>query len=114
MTSQIDDLARISAMLRDRDLGAVERIVAQLNAIRSDAAILENAMKERRSDAAVDAARLTGMDMRWMAETERRILRLRQQEATLRVAHEAALSKARKSFGRADVTARLQKVRPPV
>ena len=114
MTRQIDDLARMSAMLRDRDLGAVEKIVTQLNAIRSDSAMLEDKLNERRADPTVDAARLTGMDMQWMAEIERRMLRLRQQEAVLRVAHEAALSQARKSFGRAEVAVRLQSIKPTV
>ena len=114
MNRQIDDLAHISAMLRDRDLKSVALIVSKLNAIRSDVAILEKPRKDRLSNAAIDLARLSGVDVRWMAETERRILRLRQQEAALRVSHESALARARQAFGRADVTARLAGVRRPV
>ncbi|QFU10282.1 hypothetical protein PARPLA_00153 [Rhodobacteraceae bacterium THAF1] len=114
MTDGLKDLARISAMLRDRELGAVERIVSQLNAIQSDIARLQDAQSARRTDASIDTARLTGMDMSWLAETERRILRLRQQEAALRAAHETALGRARKAFGRADVTARIAGIKPPV
>ena len=114
MTRQIEDLARISAMLRDRDLGAVERIVSQLTAIQADVARLEEARLARVSESAMDVARLTGMDMQWAAEIERRMTQLRQREAGLRAQHEVALTKARKSFGRADVTARLTGIKPTV
>ena len=114
MTQGMADLAQISGMLRDRDLAAVERIIAHLNQIAADIARIEAARAARASNDAIDTARLTGMDVRWQSETERTIRILRQREAVLRVQHEAALSKVRLAFGRAEVTARLAGLKPPV
>ena len=114
MRHGLNDLARLSAMVRDRDLAAVERIVAQLGQIAADIGRIEAARAERARDGAFDTARMTGMDMRWQAECERAVRILRRREAALRAQHEVALTQARQSFGRADVTRRLAAVKPPV
>lgn len=103
MKGRIEDLVGIAAILRDRDLGKVERVVAHMNRLSADIARLNDACAARAADLSLDTARLAGADVAWEAWTEAKLRRAQAQMATLRVSHEAALAEARGSFGRADV-----------
>lgn len=103
-TDQLGDLARLSGMVRDRDLAAVEKIVAQMRAIEADIARIREVQEQRHADDGIDAARLAGLDPVWLKWGEERLSRLYADLARLRVAHETALRSAKRSFGRAEVT----------
>lgn len=107
MKGRIEDLAGIAAILRDRDLGQVERVVAHMNRLAADIAMLTDARQARAADGTLDTARLAGADVAWEAWTERRLTLAQAQMATLRVSHETALAQARRSFGRYDVLDRM-------
>lgn len=103
-----EGLAEIAAMIRDREMGRVEAIVRHMDRIRADIAQIEDAGRAGRTGE-IDVARLTGADLAWAAWSQERLTRLQAQLATLRASHEAALSGARRAFGRADVTRRIAK-----
>ncbi len=103
----LSDLAAVSAMIRDRDLAAVEEIVAEIRRLEGDVARLRAVRDARLAEGALDAARLAGADPVWLAWSEERLMRLSMQIAHLRARHDSALAKARKSFGRAEVTREL-------
>lgn len=106
-TEGLQDLAAISALMRDRDLARVEGIVAQMRRIESEAAALREMRDRRLAQADLDPARLAGADPAWLQWAEERLARSMAQLAQLRAGHEAALSAARRSFGRAEATAAL-------
>lgn len=101
------DMTAIAKMLRDRELAGVEAVLSRLNALRAEIATRETARDRRLADRALDAARLSGADVAWLALTEDRLRRSQVRMAELRIEHEAALAKARKAFGRADVIGRI-------
>lgn len=103
MKGRIEDLIGIAAILRDRDLGKVERVVAHMNRLSADIARLNEARAARAADPSLDPARLAGVDVAWEAWTEAKLRRAQAQMAALKVTHETALAEARRSFGRADV-----------
>ncbi len=112
-TDGMQDLAAISAMMRDRDLGRVEGIVAQMRRIEAEAAAIREIRDQRLGQADLDASRLAGADPVWLAWAEERLARSMAQLAQLRVSHEAALGAARRSFGRAEATAALARITRP-
>ncbi len=101
---QLGDLAKLSGMMRDRDLAAVEKIVAQMKVIEADIARIREVQDQRMSEDRLDTARLSGLDPVWLKWGEERLARLNGELARLRAAHETALRAARRSFGRAEVT----------
>lgn len=103
-TGQLDDLARLSGLVRDRDLAAVEKIVAQMRTIEADIGRIRQVQEQRHAETGIDAARVAGLDPVWLKWGEERLARLNADLARLRVEHETALRSAKRSFGRAEVT----------
>ncbi|PZX15079.1 hypothetical protein LX81_02668 [Palleronia aestuarii] len=102
-TNDLSRLSAIARMMRDRELAKVEGIVAHMNRLRADIARIEEARDARSRDTGLDAARLLGADVAWLAATEEQLTRAQAQMAMLRVTHENALREARRAFGRSDV-----------
>ena len=109
MKGRMDDLARLAAMVRDRDLAKVESVLAEIRVLRADIDRLREARAAREASGALDLARLTGVEVGWMKASEAEIIRKNMELARLMARHEAALNKARRAFGRADVAGRLAK-----
>lgn len=103
----LDDLRPLADLVRDRDLARVRKVLAHIARIEGEIAQLRAAREEAAAVREIDAARLTGADLRWMAWCDDRLRRLQAQMAALRATHEQALAKARAAFGRADVLKKL-------
>ncbi len=101
---QLVDLAKLSGMMRDRDLSAVEKIVVQMKELEADIARIREVQDRRMAEDRIDTARISGLDPVWLKWGEERLARLNGELARLRAAHETALRAARRSFGRAEVT----------
>ena len=101
------ELARLAAMVRDAELARVSRIVAHMGRIEGNVATLRASLDARAGEDTLDPARLSGAEIAWAGWTEGRLLDDQARLAALRVDHEAALSVARRAFGRADVLRQL-------
>lgn len=100
-------MADLAAMMRDRELAKVERIMTHIARLEADVATIRAARAAREGDGALDAARLSGADVAWTAWTDAELRTKEAQIAQLRVTHRDALAAARRAFGRSDVLSRL-------
>ena len=107
----LNKLAEVAGILRDRDLAKVEKIVSHMNRLQGDIKRLREERHLRASDQTLDPARLSGAEVAWHAWIDGQLHRSQSQLAALRVTHEAALDQARQGFGRAEVLAQLTKDR---
>ncbi|MBJ3763183.1 hypothetical protein ILP92_10545 [Maribius pontilimi] len=104
---QLRSLADLAHLIKERELGKVANIVAHMNRLKADVAQIERAKETRQNQTDLDAARLSGAEVAWMAWTDAQLARNQAQLAALRVTHEAALRAASKAFGRSDVLRKL-------
>ncbi|WP_099824737.1 hypothetical protein [Oceaniglobus indicus] len=99
------DLMRLKAiadMKRDADLQNVSRIAAQMAALQADIDRIRNHTRTRAASLDLDAARMSGADVKWQQASEQHLRALQQRRAGLAAAREGYLGVARKSFGRAE------------
>jgi|GEM_PF-3661253 len=100
-------MADLAGMIRDNELAKVARTLQHMARIEADIARLRDSLTKRGADGDLDAARQTGMDLVWAGQVDAQIRRKLGQLAALRASHEAALSDARRAFGRAEVLSKL-------
>lgn len=105
-------MADLAQMMLDTKLSELR--VARAGIAAEDAAISTlRADQVRRAEEAAqaiefDAARRAGMDQRWLAWGDRRVIQANMRIAAFRAEQEIVLEEARRAFGRADVLKRLR------
>ncbi|MAQ81767.1 MAG: hypothetical protein CMH12_00880 [Maritimibacter sp.] len=104
---QLDQLAQLARMLRDRELNRLSVLAARRQAARVQ---MEDCREDRRralASAAADPAHIAGADGPWLAWNVARHQKLSASAALAAADVEAQLLIARRAFGRAEALGRI-------
>ncbi|MGR3756402.1 MAG: hypothetical protein ACU0AT_04135 [Tranquillimonas sp.] len=111
--AQLGRLSALAGMCRDSDAARLAANEARMRALRHEIEGLRGAQAERARCRALDPSRLSGADIHWSRENDRRIRRMLSRLAALAAERETLLAAARRSFGRSEALETLVKRLPP-
>lgn len=95
-------LRAVADLKRDVDLDSLKAITAKIRLLQLDIDKIADQRRHRQNSTDLDVARLTGVDIIWDAAAEANIVKMQMRMAGLAATRDAAMAKARKSFGQAE------------
>lgn len=108
MTTEFDELVRITAVLQERALAKYRDILSEERQLRQELAEIEQLRRAAMTeDSSAHARRISGVDAQWQAWLVQRQTRINQQLALCQVRKAERQDAARLSFGRQDVASGL-------